>query len=77
MNKYLLIALHMIMWFCVWIVIAGLQYIMNQWFNTTTDVSLYSCIFDRYTIAVQFMIGWMVPVVILEEERKKIGFSFS
>jgi len=77
MNKYLLIALHMIMWIAVWVVIAGLQYIMNQLFNTTSEVSLYACMFDKYTICVQFIIGWMVPLVVLEDLRKKSGLSLS
>lgn len=70
MKRIILVIEHILLWLLVWFVISSLMYFVQVIAGFTIHLTFYECIFDKFTLLSQFCLGWMIPLVFLEEKRR-------
>ena len=71
MKRLILITEHIGLWLLSWFVIAAVMYCVQFIVIIDPLNSFYKCLFYDFTIYTQFTVGWLFPLVLLEDKRKQ------
>ena len=68
MEKIIKVSVSVMIWFGMWLFIAMITMVTNNTVNIVL-MSTYDAVFDMFTVAMQFIIGW-IPVVLYLKSRE-------